>query len=651
MKSRLARPLVFVLLLAFYGSRLLHPIRLPAGQDIGRHVKNGEMLLDGRFEVLHENLYSYTEPETPFTNFHWLSGLVFHAVHGLAGFEGLVVFKALVLLAAFALLFSAATKRADFWLVALFSVPAILILRQRTNVRPEIFSYFFIAAFLQLLLDLEKRPDGRRALLLVPCQLLWVNLHILFPIGPLLVGGALLERVVLSRRDMRGDPLVRKLALLLLAVVAVTFVNPSGVEGAVLAFPLNITGDSPIPIAENQSLLDFLRYAPVEDPSVPVFLASVAFLAFSSGFGLRQRPVFLLLASLATAAGGFLVMRAIVFFGFVFLPAVAANLDGAFAPLKDAVRKRTAPGFGSCVLVAVALVYLAFAAWSGRAFRFTRPLVGLAARSNDAAAFFREHGLRGPIFNDAEIGSYLVYHLFPGERVFADNRFGDAYSTPFWRDVYLPMIADEATWQVMQARYELNAIFFYQHSSAPGCRAFLWRRVRDPEWALVHADTFNVIFLRNRPENASVIEEFEITKQNAGERLAHLLRSDFPDDHVRTATLFTLVGRRDLAMDAYLEIVRRWPGEGRVWFTLGQMKLQGDRASEAPSAAECLERALASGKENAELHATLGLAYSRSAELEKARDSLERALALDPELVDASDLLREVEERLRARGD
>src|SRR3989338_11714112 len=99
-------------------------------------------------DLLTKNVYPYPEPAQPFANHHWLSGVVCYLLDQAVGFSGLIIFKVIVLLAAFALLFFAATKKADFWLVALFSIPTILILRERTYVRPEIFSYFFIALYL-----------------------------------------------------------------------------------------------------------------------------------------------------------------------------------------------------------------------------------------------------------------------------------------------------------------------------------------------------------------------------------------------------------------------------------------------------------------------------------------------------------------------
>ena len=239
MKYKLLKTLIFILILAFYGSLLFYKIDFLAMSvnDLGRHIKNGQMLLETR-DVLTTNFYSYTEPDFPFINHHWLSGAVFYFLHETIGFGGMVIFKAAVFLLAFSLIFLASVKKADFWLTTLFSLPAILILKERSELRPEIFSYLFIAIFIYFLIDLEKHPERKRIFWLVPLQLLWVNLHTFFFIGILLTAGFLFEKIILSVKNLKENKLVKKLTLLLLFLAAAIFVNPNGVKGAL--YPINI---------------------------------------------------------------------------------------------------------------------------------------------------------------------------------------------------------------------------------------------------------------------------------------------------------------------------------------------------------------------------------------------------------------------------
>ena len=660
MKSKLLKISVFILILAFYGSLLLHQIKLPAADDLGRHIKNGELILQGDFDVLNKNLYSYTEPDSPFYNHHWLSGVIFYLLHEAVGFGGLVIFKVIIMLFAFALLFFVATKKANFWLVSAFSIPTILILIERTGLRPEIFSYLFIAIFLYLLTDLEEHPERKRIFWLIPLQLLWVNLHLFFVIGIMLAGGFLLEKIILNYKNVRDNSTIKKLVVLLVALVAVSFINPHGVSGALLSFPLNIKGDSPISIAEDTTISNFLKATYWwGDISVAVFIPMVFLLAASFIFGfkrkpigfVRGKPIFYFLVSIATAVLAFLHIRGLALFGLFFLPAVSANFDSAFIKLKGWFKTKLScveNAFGKIlifVLVAVLLFLIFFGSRLGIA-RFRNTGIGLVPRANDAALFFKEQGLKGPIFNDADVGSYLIYHLYPQEKVFVDNRFGDAYSPSFFNDIYLPMVRDEEVWREMQKRYQFDSIFFFQYDAVTGGRSFLSRRMNDPDWALVCADTYNLIFIKNTSDNQEKIKKFQITKENIAERLSYLIKSNEAIDQIAAGDIFYLIGREDLAMQTYLNVVSKWPDEDSVWMVMGEIELKTNSPQNTILGMMFLDKALSLGRKTAEVYSFLGLAYLRAEQLEKGEVFLKKALKINPERLDAKDMLRQLQNRL-----
>ena len=86
--------------------------------DLGRHLKNGEILLEGSrgqaAGVLHTNFYSYAAGDYPFVNHHWLAGVVLFVVwKGGGGFEGLTVFYALLVALALAASYWAAQRIAN----------------------------------------------------------------------------------------------------------------------------------------------------------------------------------------------------------------------------------------------------------------------------------------------------------------------------------------------------------------------------------------------------------------------------------------------------------------------------------------------------------------------------------------------------------
>src|SRR5580658_1604193 len=79
---------IIVLILFWLGYHLAVPVDL-VRSDLGRHIKNGELILQGNWDVLYKNYYSYTNPEYPFINHHWFFGVFCYVLWHYFGFSGL----------------------------------------------------------------------------------------------------------------------------------------------------------------------------------------------------------------------------------------------------------------------------------------------------------------------------------------------------------------------------------------------------------------------------------------------------------------------------------------------------------------------------------------------------------------------------------
>src|SRR3989344_6043659 len=144
--------------------------------------------------------------------------------------------------------------------------------------------------------------------------------------------------------------------------------------------------------------------------------------------------------------------------------------------------------------------------WAGRSIG-----IGLAKSVEGAGEFLKTNRVPGPIFNNYDIGGYLIYNLYPKERVFVDNR-PEAYPADFFDKVYIPMQEDDRVWRENLAKYNFNAIVFYRQDATPWAQKFLIARVTDSVWIPVFVDDWVIIFVRNAPQNQDVISRFQISK-------------------------------------------------------------------------------------------------------------------------------------------
>lgn len=652
MKIKLLKIIVFILILVFYSSLLIHKISFHT-DDLGRHLMNGKMILSGQFDILTKDVYSYMEPDTPYFNDHWLSGIVFYLLYLVFGFNGLIVFTAVFMLSAFALIFWVALKRANFWLVAALSIPVILILQERTDVRPEIFSYLFTAIFIYLLFDLEEHPEHNRVFWLAPLQLLWVNLHTFFIVGPTLVGGFLFEKIILNRKNFRGDLLIKKLTLLFIALVGVNFLNPNGTLGALR--PITRFFDERIWVTEDQPLLYVLEIRPVEDISalvaVPLFF--IALTSFLFCLRRRPKPIFSVFAVIGTIAGSAAIIRTLPFFGLIFLLVVSENLNWAFLNMWNRLRQmrpivvRYIQFISSGTMIGALLLLLFFGIF-GKVSKFNEFGLGLVPRSNDAAIFFKEQNLHGPIFNSPAIGSYLIWHFFPREKVFIDNRHADTYSASLI-NAYRLAVSSEEVWYKLLELEKFNSIIFFPYDDIFNARQFLARRMQDPDWAVVYADNNASILLRNNKKNLDKIKKFQITKDNVGEKMRYLLESSDIDDNIAAADIFNLTGRGDSALEIFQEVVLREPRNSKIWRIMGETAVLRNNEKSDILAVIYLERAISLGQKNAGAYTYLGLAYFRLGRFKESEETLKKALYLDSSRQDTKDYFQQLQKYLDAK--
>jgi len=514
-----------LLLAAWCAILLAQKIDLPVA-DIGRHIKNGEIIVQTRWaekwQVLHQNYYSYTEPSHEFVNHHWLSGVIFYGVYELAGFEGLSIFYIAAVTLAFYLFFRAAQKQAGSSIAGILAVLVLPIIASRTEIRPEGFSYLLMAVFFWLLWHWRAGRLNPKWLFALPVLMMfWVNLHIGFIFGFLILGVFWIEELIKDLRFKIQDKNYRffyyKLHFLtiigILCAIA-GLLNPFFIKG--LLYPLNIFRQYGYLVVENQSVMFLERLGMGSTLYFGLFkiLLGLAFLSFILRLiKFRTWKDFpysdiLLLGSVGILS--FLAIRNFPIFGLLFLPITASNIKAVMPELKHPAYKIL-----PAVIAIVIVIFGSFRFWESYKFKQNVFGLGLMPKVEAAAEFFKKENIQGPIFNNYDIGGYLIFKLYPQMRVFTDNR-PEAYSIDHFQKDYIPAQQDNEKWVKLEELHNFNAIFFSHRDFTPWGQAFLISRVEDPQWAPVFADSYNIILVKRNEQNKALIEKFEIPKGRFG---------------------------------------------------------------------------------------------------------------------------------------
>ncbi|MEB2283632.1 MAG: hypothetical protein B6D46_15300 [Polyangiaceae bacterium UTPRO1] len=600
--SRVAAAAVVLLAVAFSVHRL-------EDFDTWYHLAAGRLMLaTGTWPAT--NTFSLTAPDYPWIDLHWIFQLLLYAAWTVGGVDGTIVLAATLMGATTYVLYGVARRFAPPALAALLLAVALVISSPRFVPRPELLSFLYFALYLVLL---EGQPrNGRAVFFLVPLQILWVNTQGIFAVGIALIGcywlGATLALLPLPRgwRAASGlDPAAwRRLTAVLALATLGCLVNPWGVEGAL--FPLQllprVTGSSLFStrIGEFQPPLGS-GYAP---PLVATWVGLLAVTAVSFALNARRWHLGRLLAVVAFGYLSTQSLRNMAFFGWIAVPAIAANAGPWLA------RRTLAPALRSALAGAVLggiffLIGAVITNQYSRAMAIEREFglgVSRARFPADAIAFMDRMDVTGRAFNCLAMGGYLEWSR-PQATVFVDGRL-EAFPEAVFRRYFAVMERPE-TWPLNVAPYGLDyALLYHGWSNRLPLVSYL---ARGHGWTMVYYDEIASVFV---PTD----EAHRTTRERASTAFAEMRRARLaaPDPEPPNAW------RR--ALSAPVAEVWRQRAYGTMLRSIGL----------ADEAVRAFRRALALDPGNIDARVDLGLTYWSLDRRDDALAQWREALRRDP---------------------
>jgi len=409
--------------------------------DIFWALRAGRWILSN-WKVPLTDPFSYTFAGHEWVDFTWGFQVIAHLFFTrLGGWTGLYILQLLITLAVFGVLFFNIRLLSGrrYWLIALLCALVLACALPRLFIRPHLFGFLFISLYL-LILNVDERRDAFwPVFLILPFQVLWVNIHSSAILGVFIVwayaSGEFID--VFIRVGFKGFPAVfrRRRRLIALAVLAppVMLINPYGLKLAVFPFihQSGVNADALRHIAEWSSL-------PLKEVLLYFYPAPVNYFSFRMLFymalgamalnwrRLKTRDIMLLCGA---AYMGITHVRWVGQFAFFAAPVAAFNLreylgsrsSGALRPMKWA-------GLGLAILTSVFMgLRLGDAGF--------RHNLGIGLRTRNyplgTVRFMKERGLRGNIYNAYVFGGYLIYE-YPEQKVFIDGRTPTVYSPAFF---------------------------------------------------------------------------------------------------------------------------------------------------------------------------------------------------------------------------
>lgn len=555
--------------------------------DIWLHLKTGEYIVQNK-AVPRADIFSAPASGREWIDHSWLVQVIFYLVFHLGGVDNLIFLSALLVALAFLFLFfSVYRRRQDLLLCLSILFVAVLASKIRFNIRPENFSVFFFSLYLFIL---TRWINNKGVFILPLVQLLWVNCHGFFILGPLVVGVFLLAEKLKKAKllpwewneaEVLDKASYRNLIVVFFLICLVCFINPYGYKGAL--YPLSVisgsTGKGNIFYNYIQELLPTWRF--LRTVAVYYLLAAASFLVFCLNF--KKINFAHLLLWLIFFSISLRVNRNIIFFNFIaFLTAAGILLKGELkkSALPDKFFGKSMPLLKSAVMILLVLwlwkinySLLSSQYYIFRENRLKSALLGITAKGypDQAADFMAKNSHPGNIFNLFNHGSYLIYRLYPKNKVFIDGRT-ELYGEDFFKNYKKVLAGNKSSIEDALKEYNINTAFL--STDILNIRALLNYFFNNPAWALVYFDEDALIFAKIIPENKTLIGRFRIDLKHWQTPKADLeklgMKKIFPGPYIKRAWIFYYLGLDEQAVNEAREALKMLPSSADAYNILAR---------------------------------------------------------------------------------
>jgi hypothetical protein len=455
--------------------------------DFGWHLRTGEYIATTR-AIPHTDFFSHTATGQPWITHEWLVQVAMYWLDLLGGLGALTLFFAVIATLTFVLVYLRCPGKP--YLAAFVVLLAAVTAAPFWGARPHTLSLLFVSVFLFLLDDYQRAGANRKLLWLLPVMLVWANSHGSFALGPALIGvylaGDVAEKILRWHSTPRQwrDPV--QLAGILLACLALIVVNPNGAR--LYTYPLEtLTSHSIQTYIQEWQSPDFTSIA--AQPFLVMLIATFGALGLArQRVGLAQ-----IVLLIGFAIFGLRAARQISIWVLIAAPMLAAATNHLIASRRWTLNPVSSPPTRTLQSINWGLLgVFAFAAMVRIAgVIIDQPNAERAHFPIEAVNFIEQNKLTGPIFNQYNWGGYLIWRLYPRERVFIDGR-SDVYGLIEDSVVkaYLTTYTGAADWREPLDRYHVRMVLI--EPDAP----VVAQLSRDPAWKKLYEDRQAIIYFR-----------------------------------------------------------------------------------------------------------------------------------------------------------
>lgn len=587
----------FILTVSFYLSVYIKEFD-PPDTDSWWHIKTGEYIVKNRI-VPKKDIFSYGETKKLWINPEWLSQVVFYLIYSNFSFEGILIFKAIVggLISLFIFL-SIISHTQEYFFSSIFTIFSQTVIMYWMQTRPQIFTFFLLSLLSFLLF---RRKKNKYYLLFIPTIFfIWANFHGGFLAGLFFLSVFAFSEVLKFFLKKSSEKIYLIFSWTFFSYIT-PLLNPNFYYVYV----------HPFYAVRDKFLLTILREWNPPDFSLP---SSYTFLLFFIA------GVFVLILSYKRLD----LTDVLIFLSFTYLSFTARRHFPLFAIA-------CCPVFGKYVnpnlkinLENTKKIFLIILIFISSTFLFLLPEKLKFKKTDliktcfiyDGVEFIKLNKLSGPIFNDIDWGGYIIFQLYPEEKVAVDTRCDMVYPVSYLKK-HMEILAGK-NYKSFFEKYRINLVLITKDRKL---NEFLFK---DKNWLLLYPFYKGNLYIR---KGVKIPKSLKYPKS-----YTHYLYQGF---------LFLSKGEVDKSI-LFLEKALKLGGrEAEIYNNLGYAYILKGKYIKA---IEEFKKAEKISPDNLYIHLNLANAYATLGEYEKAKKEFKKVLKIDPSNKEAKKFLKEFDD-------
>ena len=467
----------------FMSTLALGPRMLNIDGDLPRHLLMGKVVLETGRAPLQE-IFSYVYEGRTYIPHEWLAGVIFYLIYLITGLDGIVLLAGILIASTFAILhFEASQENRNKLAIFLLFLLGASVSSIHWITRPHLFTMLFLAVWL-ILLDRLYRNIPVKIWIPPAIMLLWANIHAEFIAGFIVLVAYIAGwtwQFIINGSNASKETGKRLLQVAFLSFIASLF-NPVGLR----------TWNLVIGYLNNRYLLS--RIVETRPPDFTqgsywpllLMLGIAVYLMARKKFKLNPAHLFLLLGfgGLSLSAARNVHLAGVVF------PFVLSNLiaeSTSFWPLKKfetILKEVDDPNYGNAwpIMITVLASTLIVLSPLSRPYRFEPSVFPV-----NAVSWLKSHSQNGNMFNAFDWGGYILFHLWPEQKVFIESQ-GDLTGELTMK--YEKIVSLDEGWQEIFDEYDITWAIIPPGSS-------LAEELASQGWKPVYQDQTAVVLVEN----------------------------------------------------------------------------------------------------------------------------------------------------------